>query len=79
MSGTTSGSVLDERIQRGDAERKLQEKLNNERKIFEIELEELNGKQFAFEPDAFTALKAFRKSHTKRLYDDLGVSPPASL
>ena len=53
----------------GDAEHKLQEKLNNEREVFEVELKELTGKQFACEPDAFTALNAFRKSHTKSFFD----------
>ncbi len=52
----------------GDAERKLQDKLKNERESFESELKELTGKQFACEPDARAELKAFGNSHKKSFF-----------
>jgi transposase len=52
----------------GDAERRLQSKIEKDRATFESDLKILTDREFACEPDANTDLVAFLKSHSKSFF-----------
>jgi len=52
----------------GDAERRLQSKIEKDRAKFESDLKILTDREYACEPDANTDLVAFLKSHSKSFF-----------
>jgi len=52
----------------GDAERRLQSKIEKDRATFESDLKILTDREFACEPDANTDLVAFLKTHSKSFF-----------
>lgn len=62
----------------GDAERRLQSKIEKDRATFESDLKILMDREFACEPDANTDLVAFLKSHSKSFFS-VSLSAIASI
>jgi transposase len=52
----------------GDAERRLQSKIEKDREKFELNLKILTGREYACEPDAANDIEAFLKSHSKSFF-----------
>jgi len=52
----------------GDAERRLQSKIEKDRAKFESDLKILTDREYACEPDANTDIEAFLKSHSKSFF-----------
>ncbi len=62
----------------GDAERRLQSKIEKDRATFESDLKILTDREFACEPDANTDLVAFLKTHSKSFFS-VSLSAVASV
>jgi transposase len=62
----------------GDAERRLQSKIEKDRAMFESDLKILTDREFACEPDANTDLVAFLKTHSKSFFS-VSLSAVASV
>jgi transposase len=62
----------------GDAERRLQSKIEKDRATFESDLKILTDREFACEPDANTDLVAFLKTHSKSFFS-VSLSTVASV
>lgn len=62
----------------GDAERRLQSKIEKDRATFESDLKILTDRMFACEPDANTDLAAFLKTHSKSFFS-VNLSAVASV
>ena len=62
----------------GDAERRLQSKIEKDRATFESDLKILTDREFACEPDANTDLVAFLKTHSKSFFS-VSLSAVASI
>ena len=62
----------------GDAERRLQSKIEKDRAKFESDLKILTDREYACEPDANTDLVAFLKTHSKSFFS-VGLSAASSV